>query len=65
MHKFKMTADDAVSLLKHTGKLTLLTRTIKYDGNPYTNGKVISDTITNHITGKTYPTGGKKDTKTR
>jgi DNA-binding Lrp family transcriptional regulator len=32
--------------------LLLLTRTIKYDAK----GNVISDTITNHLTKKTYPT---------
>jgi len=65
MTKFKLTGDDAVALLKHTGSVTLLSRVIKYDGNPYAGGKVISDTIIDRVNGTTYPTGGKNNTKTR
>ena len=65
MTKFKLTGEDAVALLKHTGKVTLLSRVIKYDGNPYAGGKVISDTIIDYVNGISYPTGGKKNKKTR
>jgi len=34
----------------------IISRVIKFDEN----GKKISDTITNHITGKTYPTPKRK-----
>jgi len=37
-------------------KLLLLTRTIKFDAQ----GNVVSDTITNHLRGKTYPTPKQK-----
>lgn len=36
--------------------INLLTRSIRYDRN----GKKISDTITNHISGETYPTPKRK-----
>lgn len=61
MVKDGMTGDEAVAVLKHTGRLTLLSRIIKYNEN----GKKVSDTIYDYVNGKTYPTGGKKNTKTR
>jgi hypothetical protein len=36
--------------------INLLTRTIKFNKN----GRRVSDTITNHITGETYPTSKRK-----
>lgn len=45
-----------MSGIKASLNLNLLRRTIRYDHN----GKVVSDTITNHITGKTYPTPKRK-----
>ena len=36
--------------------LNLLTRTIRYNKN----GRRVSDTITNHLTGETYPTPKRK-----
>lgn len=72
MVKGGMTPDEAIAVLKHTGKLNLLTRTIKYEYDPSSKKrffglpvKKVSDTTTNHITGKTHPTGGKKNKKTK
>jgi len=51
----KKSVGEAINELKSTGSLNLLTRTIHRDSS----GKVISDTITNHIDGTTRQT--KKD----
>lgn len=47
-----MNFDEAKHTLLRTGSLTLLTRTIKFGPD----GEVISDTITDHVNGRTYPT---------
>jgi len=44
--------NDEIEELRRAGSLTVLTRTIQYDKK----GNVVSDTITDYINGKTYPT---------